>query len=184
MQTCKEIHELLAAEMLRDLPITEVKHTMTGASMSGMLPVFFPCHSDSTLSFFLSNTCYHYGPFADYKKVKYFETHSTKAKNIILHHRHDGLDYPTECALDATLCDLLKIFDGSESLEVFGFTSASSVSDRFYEHVIRLLSSHVSLRVLLIPKHVDREWRYDTDSIFDAHVRVRRDDPDTEAQHL
>ncbi|KAL1613186.1 hypothetical protein SLS60_001418 [Paraconiothyrium brasiliense] len=142
MQTCRAFYELLAGELLKDLPVTQLR----------------------TLN------------------VDTIKRYGTKTKNLILHHSHGDPDLPMKCLLEETLRDLLEIFHDSESLEVFGFTNASSIPNEFYAQIVKLLKSEISLRLLVLPENVKKDWQNDTESLFGAHVRVRRGGPEQTTQ--
>lgn len=98
------------------------------------------------------------------------------AKDFMLHHHHGRVkpDCSADIALDTTLKDLLSVVDGSRSLQIFGFTSDLSITDGFYEHIIKLPRSNISLRLLVLPEYAHKDWRCQTESFFGLHVRVRR----------
>ncbi|KAF2438826.1 hypothetical protein P171DRAFT_525924 [Karstenula rhodostoma CBS 690.94] len=145
MRTCREIHELLALELHKDLPVIQLSTLIGG-----------------------------YAPMT----VGYFKKFGAGAKNLILHHNHVDVDFPADWILKHTLRDLLDIFEDSNSLEVFGFNSASSITDNYYELIARLLKSNISLRILILPENIDKDWRSEVETLFAAHIRLRRGDPE------
>lgn len=82
------------------------------------------------------------------------------AKDFMLHHHHGRVkpDCSADIALDTTLKDLLSVVDGSRSLQIFGFTSDLSITDGFYEHIIKLPRSNISLRLLVLPEYAHKDW--------------------------
>ncbi|KAJ4358677.1 uncharacterized protein N0V89_003261 [Didymosphaeria variabile] len=134
MQTCRAFYQLLAGELLKDLPVMQLR----------------------TLN------------------IDYIKKYGTKTKNLILHHSHGDPDLPTECLLKETFRDLPDIFHASESHEVFGFTNASSISNEFYGQTVKLLESEISLRLLVLPENIKKDWWNDTESFCPKSTRKHR----------
>lgn len=103
---------------------------------------------------------------------------------MILHHSHIKIDVSTDSVLEHTLRSLLEKFEDNKSLEVFGFASGSSIPEKYYEPIAKLLKSNTSLRILVLPESADKSWRGEQQTFFAGHVRLSRGDPGHDVPQL